>query len=154
MLGCEDSTLDVADVVEDEEVEDVEPAECSWQGEVALGGEQVLDDLVRRGEENRVSAVNEGVPDGGSGVALADTGEPEHQDVGGSVEEVAAAELLHLLHERLGKALLEGVEGLARRELRRLSKPLDASGRECQPNCVTGSSRRTRFIDATPESCL
>jgi uncharacterized protein YbjT (DUF2867 family) len=26
--------------------------------------------------------------------------------------------------------------------------------RECQPNCVTGSSRRTRFMDATLGSCL
>lgn len=71
-LGLVGALLDVADVVEDEQVEDVEPAEGAGQREVAFGRQQVLDDLVGGREENRVSAVDECMPDGDSGVALAD----------------------------------------------------------------------------------
>jgi hypothetical protein len=54
--------LDVADVVEDHGVEGVERDELAFEAQVALGGEQPLDESEGRREEDAVATTDELVP--------------------------------------------------------------------------------------------
>src|SRR5690606_14779760 len=73
--------LHVADVVEDDEVEHVQAPEGAWQLEIALGGKQILHELVGRGEQHGVPGLDQGVSDGAGRVALADTGQTERTHI-------------------------------------------------------------------------
>jgi hypothetical protein len=73
--------LHVADVVEDQEVEGVEAGEGARQGQVALGGEQLLHEAEGGGEEHGVSSLHQGVAEGGGRVGLAAAGKAEAEDV-------------------------------------------------------------------------
>ena len=120
--------LDVADVVEDEQLEVVELAQGAGEVEVALGGEEVLDEAEGRDEEDRVSLLDEGVADGGADVGLAGAGEAEGEAVCSLIEEAAGGELLDLAHQRPGKAReVEGVEGLAGRQIGGAAESVDAA---------------------------
>lgn len=109
--------LHVADVVEDEQVEMIELAQCTRQFKLALGREEVLHEAEGRREEDAPPLLDERVPDGARRVGLAAAGQPEGQPVDGAVTEVAGGELAESLGERRGQAVgLQGGEGLAGRQ--------------------------------------
>lgn len=72
---------DVGQVIEDEQVEAVEPGDLLGQGQGLTCGLQTLDEIGGSGEEDPVSARDELVADGGCGVALAGTGRTKCQKV-------------------------------------------------------------------------
>jgi len=112
-LGLLGALLDVAQVVEDQDLEVIELAKSSRQIEVALGYEQILDDGEGRHEEHGTSRLDERVPEGGTGVALACAGQAEREDIDRLVHEVAATKILDLAGERRGQSfLVERIEGL------------------------------------------
>ena len=80
-FGFLGALLDVAEVVEDDEVEAIELPKGPRQREVALGGEQLLDELVGRREVDGASTANELVAEGRRDVALSDSrqAEAEHE---------------------------------------------------------------------------
>jgi hypothetical protein len=55
--------LHVTEVVEDDDVEGIEPSQCAGQSHVAFGGEQRLHELERRREEDGVAVLDERVPE-------------------------------------------------------------------------------------------
>jgi hypothetical protein len=63
--------LDVADVVEDHGVIDVESGKFSFEAKVALGSQQPLDERKGRREQDPVAVPDELVADGSYDVALA-----------------------------------------------------------------------------------
>ena len=117
-FGLLGTLLDVADVVEDQHRELIEFAQGARQLEVALRRQELLHEAIRRHEEHGVAAIVERVAHRAQGVALPDARQPERQDIGGVVQEVAVGELVESAHQRRRQAaFIEGVEGFPRREL-------------------------------------
>ena len=65
--------LDIGDVVEDQEVEAVEPGQHGFQGELAARDLEALDQIGGSGEQDAVSVLDQGEADGGRQMALADS---------------------------------------------------------------------------------
>ena len=72
----------------------------SGQGQVPLGGQQVLDQPVGRGEEHRPARLHQPVAHGAQGVGFAGARQPEGQHVDAVVDEAAVGEFTQLLSER------------------------------------------------------
>src|SRR5581483_7105451 len=118
---------DVAEVIQDDQGEGVELVEEPGEHEIALGGEELLDELVRAGEAHGVARLNERVPEHRGGVTLARAGQPEHEDVDRALEELPRGEGAELLAERPREApLVERRERLPGREFRGGPQPGDA----------------------------
>ena len=92
--------LHVADVIEDEQLEGIESLQGTWQSEVPLGCEELLDEAEGRREEDGVAAANERVTERGSGVRLAASRESEAEDVVRALEELAGRELVEFVVAR------------------------------------------------------
>jgi hypothetical protein len=119
--------LDVANVVEDEQVERVELGQSARESEVTFGSEELLDEAKGRGEEDGTTSLHERVTEGGCGVRLAATGQAEAEDVVGAVEKVAVSELVQSGDDGAWQArLVECVEGFSSRQVGRLEKSLAA----------------------------
>ena len=69
----------------------------SRQGQVALGGEEVLHQPVGRGEEHRPTRFHQTVAHGAQCVGLAGAGQSEGQHVDAPLNEVAAGQFPQLL---------------------------------------------------------
>ena len=126
-LGLVRSVLQVSEVVKDENLEVVELAQHPRQVEVSLRGQQVLDELVGRGEVHRVALLDQPVAECGHRVRLAGSRQPEREDVDRLVQEPTGRELVELLLELDRKAgLIQRVPRLARRELRGSPQAIDS----------------------------
>jgi len=79
--------LHIADVVEDHSVVGIERGELLLEAQIALGGEQSLDEREGRGEEDAVAALNELVADRADEVRLAASRQPEREDVVAALDE-------------------------------------------------------------------
>lgn len=64
----------VAEVIEDEAVEPIEPGEHGGERQIAPGGLKLLDKIGGAGEQDASAAFDEGVADCGGGMALAGSG--------------------------------------------------------------------------------
>ena len=118
---------EVAQVVQKQEVEVVQLAQLSGQGEVPLGGQQILHQAVGRGEEDGVAGFHQAVAQGAERVGLAGAGEPESQHVDAVFHEAALGQLVDLLSQRQWHpVVIESFPGLARGELGCLTQPVDA----------------------------
>src|SRR6201995_4307783 len=84
--------LDVADVVADHGVEAVEDRELLLEAQVALGGEQALDERVGRDEQHAVPTLDQLVADGADQVGLAATRQTECEQIVAALEERALAQ--------------------------------------------------------------
>ena len=89
-LGLLSALGQVADIVQEQDVEVVQLAQLSGQVEVALGGEQVLHQAVGRREEDGVAGFHQAVARGAQRVGLAGAGEPEGQHVDAVVQMASA----------------------------------------------------------------
>jgi hypothetical protein len=89
-FGLVGGLLDVADVVEDHGVEDVEAAQWSGQAEVTSCSEQRLHQLIRRREEHALASLDERVTERARKVTLTDARQSKQQDIAASLEEFAA----------------------------------------------------------------
>ena len=99
----------------------------SRQGQVPLGGEEVLHQPVGRGEEQRPARLHQPVADGAQGVGLAGARQSEGQHVDAAVDEAAVGQLVQLPSQRQGHpVVLEGLPGLACRQPRGGAQPADA----------------------------
>src|SRR5262249_24463001 len=92
--------LHVAEVVEDDDVEDIETPEGRRQTEVTARSEQRLHELICRREQHAAPGIDEGVAESAREVALADARETEDEGVAAPIEELSASELLHLQERR------------------------------------------------------
>ena len=101
-LDLVSALLDVANVVEDQQLEGVEPSERTGQVEVSLGREQFLDQAEGWREEDGVPAARQGVAECGGGVRLPPAGQAEAEDVVRLVEERARGELVELREDGAG----------------------------------------------------
>ena len=110
--------LDVADVVEDHGMIDVERGEFAFEAQVALGGQQPLDERVGRGEQDSVAVLDKLVADGCYDVALASAGQSEDEQIFPALDEAAFAQARHLLHH-LGRqpTSFESCQSLLRRKI-------------------------------------
>ena len=90
--------LDVADVVEDHGVIDVERGQFSFQAKVALGGQQPLDKREGRREQDPVAAPDEFVADGSHNVTFASAGQSEDEQVLPTFDKATFTQARHLLH--------------------------------------------------------
>ncbi len=105
----------VAQVVQEQEVEVVQLAQLSGQVEVALGGQQVLHQAVGRCEEDGVARFHQAVAQGTERVGLAGAGETEGQHVDAVFHETALGQMVQLLTQCQGHpVVLEGLPGFAR----------------------------------------
>ena len=126
-LGLLSTLGQVAEIVQEQEVEVVQLAQLSGQVEVALGGEQVLHQTVGRCEEDGVASFHQAVAQGTERMGLAGAGEPEGQHVDAVIHETALGQLVHLLPQcQRHPVMFEGLPGLARGEPGRLTQPVDA----------------------------
>ena len=99
----------------------------SRQGQIPLGGEEVLHQPVGRGEEQRPARLHQPVADGAQGVGLAGARQSEGQHVDAAVDEAAVGQLVQLPSQRQGHpVVLEGLPGLACRQPRGGAQPADA----------------------------
>ena len=127
-LGLVRRLLHVAEVVEDDDLVGVVPAQGTGQCEVALGGEELLDDGVRGREAHAVAPLDELVSERGSHVRLADAGQPEAQHVVATLEETSLGQLAYLGEQRFRKAVFpQRRERLARRQIGGAQEPLHAA---------------------------
>ena len=96
--------------------------------QVALGGQQLLDQAEGRGEEDRVAALDEGVARGRQAAWLLPTpGRPKARTFAASSTQPPAESSSSFCSEGPWQArLVEGVEGLARGEVGGAAQPLDA----------------------------
>ncbi len=125
-LGLVGGRLDVAEIVEDDHVVRVEGAQRAGQREIAARGQQHLDELVRGREHHADAGVDERVAERAGDMALADAGLAEQQHVLRALDEAAARQLLGLEQDRPRDAVLvEGLEGLGRRQSRGPAQALD-----------------------------
>ena len=119
---------DVGEVVEDQEVEAVEPVDGGFEGELAAGDLELLDEVGGAGEEDAPAVLDEGEADGRGQVALSAAGRPEEEQVGALGEPGVAGGDRHDL--RLGDHRhgleVEGVERLAGRQAGLGEMALDA----------------------------
>ena len=100
---------------------------CRGQGEIALGGEKILDQSVGWREEDGVTGFHQAMTQGAQRVGLAGTGQTEGQHVDAVFHEAPLGQLVHLLSERQGHPVVfEGFPGLARGEFGPLTQPVDA----------------------------
>ncbi len=88
---------EVAQVVQEQEVEVVQLAQLSGQIEVALGGQQVLHQPVGRCEEDGAAGFHQAVAQGAERVGLAGAGETEGQHVDAVIHETALGQMVQLL---------------------------------------------------------
>ena len=117
----------VAQVVQQQEIKGVQLAQLLGQGQVPLGCQQVLDQPVGWGEEDRAARLHQPMGQSAPGVGLAGAWEAEGQDVDAPFHELAPGQLVQLLAQGKGKpAVLEGFPGLARGEPGFLPKPVVA----------------------------
>lgn len=109
---------DVGEVVEDQEVEPVEAREGRFEGEVAPGDLELLDEVGGAGEQHLPSAFDQRQADGRGQMALSAAGRPEQEQVGPGAELCVAGGDGHDLGLGDGGDGLEveGVQGLARRQ--------------------------------------
>jgi len=127
-LGLVGRLLDVAQIVEDDDLVRIEATKRPGQVEVTAGGQELLDELVGREEQDADTGGDERVAERACQVALADARPPEQQDVVGALDEVATGELAGLEEDLAGYAGdVEGVEGLRRREPGAAPQPVDAA---------------------------
>ena len=121
-VGLVGTLLQIAEVVEDQDLEAVELAECTRQIEVALGGEQILDELEGRDEENGPALLDQPVGQRGHLTLSALPGKPLALVVE-RVTPVATAEdgrnffRVDARLEQLTPALRPGMEGVAKIEV-------------------------------------
>src|SRR3954451_7731040 len=73
---------DVGEVVEDQEVEAVEPVEGGFEGELAAGDLELLDEIGGPREEDLPAVLDEREADGRGQVALSSARRPEEEQVG------------------------------------------------------------------------
>lgn len=77
---------DVAEIIQDEALVPIELGQGGRQFEIAASRLQVLHQIGRAGIEDRVSPINEAMPDGGREVRLADAAGAEDQQVAAGVD--------------------------------------------------------------------
>ena len=87
----------VAQIVQEQEVEVVQLAQLSGQVEVALGGQKILHQAVGRYEEYGAAGFHQAVSQGAERVGLAGAGEPEGQHIDAVVHEAAVGQMVQLL---------------------------------------------------------
>ena len=121
---------DVGEVVEDQQVEAVEPVDGGFEVEFAARDLELLDEVGGAGEQDACQPFSiEGEADGCSEMALSAAGRPEQQQIGAFVEPGVAGGDGHDLglgDHRHGIEV-EGVEGLAGRQAGFGEMPLDAA---------------------------
>ena len=120
---------DVGEVVEDQQVEAVEPVDGGFERQFAAGDLKLLDEVGGAGEEHAPAVLDEGEADGGGQMALSAAGRSEEEQIGALVEPGVAGGDRHDLglgDHRHGVEV-EGVEGLARRQAGLGEMALDAA---------------------------
>jgi hypothetical protein len=119
----------IADVVEDEDIVAVELGENVGELEVAAGGLEMLEEVGDALEAGAVAVGDEVVGDGGGEVGLADTVWSEDEEVVGLLDPVAAGGQFAdaWLGDVGGEGEVEGLEGLARRQVGLVAPALDAA---------------------------
>src|SRR5689334_14109959 len=131
-LGLVGRLLDVAKIVADHDVEGIKGTEGARQVEIAAGDEELLNELVGRGEQHADASSDERMSECACKVALADAWSPEQEHVGGALDEVATCELADLDEHVAGDAGgVECVEGLGGRQPRGATEPVDAALTTC-----------------------
>lgn len=94
--------FDVANIIQDQQLDRIEPPQLLRQRRIALGGEQFPHQLRGGTEQHRMAQLNERVADRAGGVALAHSGQTQGQRVRGPFQELAARQLSQLAHQRRG----------------------------------------------------
>ena len=127
-LDLVSALLDVANVVEDQQLEGVEPSERTGQVEVSLGREQFLDQAEGWREEDGVPAARQGVAECGGGVRLPRPGRPKQRTLCAWSRNAPVARLVELREDGAGNpGAVERFERLAVRQARSLEEPFGAS---------------------------
>ena len=121
--------LGVGDVVEDQEVELVEPGERGLEGEVAAGGLELLHEIGGSVVEDAEAGLDQGVSDGAEDVRLAGAAVADGDQVGAAVDPVSGGEGFDTASGHGRQSLeVEGCEGLAAGQARLDEVALDAAG--------------------------
>ncbi len=92
-LGFLRALLDVPNVINDEQLERIELVEQPWQGELLLGRQELLDELIGGAEQHRVSVLDQSVPQRTGGMTLSHAGQPEAQHVHRPLQKLPAPQL-------------------------------------------------------------
>ena len=118
----------IAEVVEDDEVEPIEPGDRGLEREVATGSLEPLDEVNGAGEQDPVAVLDQGVAKGPGAVTLPATRWAEDQQIGTFLEPgVAGGEGIEVrLAEHRHDGEVEAVESLARRQVSFGEVALDA----------------------------
>src|SRR5208283_129278 len=117
-FGLLGALFDVADVVQNQQLGGIEPAQQARQRKITLGGEQFLNQLIGGPEQHRVALPDQRVAECGGGVALTHSGRAEGQQVDSAFQELAARQFAQLAPQGwLHEVEVEGLEGLAGRQL-------------------------------------
>ena len=96
-LGLLSALGQVAEIVQEQEVEVVQLAQLSGQVEVAFGGQQILHQAIGRREEDGVAGFHQPVSQGAERVGLAGAGQPEGQHVDAVFHETTLGQMVQLL---------------------------------------------------------
>ena len=120
---------DIGEIVEDQEIEAIEPIDGGLEIELATRHLELLDEIGGAGEEHAPSVLDQGEADGGREMALSAAGRAEQEQIGALAQPaVAGGERGHL---RLGDHRhgfeVEAVEGLSGRQPRLGEMTLDAA---------------------------
>jgi hypothetical protein len=115
-FGLFGALFDVADVVQNQQLSRIKPAQQARQRKIMFGGEQFLHQLIGGTEQHRVALLDQRVAERCGGVTLTHPGRAEGQQVDGTLKELATRQFAQLaIQRRLENVAIESLPGGAAR---------------------------------------